>query len=49
VAQVLARWQEPEALVFRVLADDGRRYRLTYHLDRESWTVFPEWEAQKQS
>lgn len=42
VTEVLARWQEPEALVFRVKGEDGRLYRLTYHFSQDAWTVQPE-------
>jgi len=42
VSQVLARWQEPEALHFRVLADNGQIYHLEYNLSQEIWKVRPE-------
>jgi len=39
VAQVLSRWQEPEALGFTVLADDGQKYILEYNQENDIWKV----------
>ncbi len=39
VVQVLARWQKPGALCFRVLAGDGRKYLLEYNQEHDFWKV----------
>ncbi len=39
VVQVLARWQEPGVLGFRVLADDGQKYVLEYIQEQDIWKV----------
>jgi len=41
VAQVLDRWQEQEALHFRVQTAEGDEYHLQYHSARDSWEVRP--------
>ena len=40
VVQVLARWQEPGVLGFRVLADDGQKYTLEYIQAQDVWKIF---------
>lgn len=42
VAEVLARWQEPEALHFRVRAEDGLVYHLEYNWKQDTWKVRPD-------
>ncbi len=39
VVEVLARWQEPGALCFRVLAGDGQQYLLEYNQEHDFWKV----------
>ena len=39
VVQVLARWQEPGILGFRVLAGDGEKYTLEYLQAQDIWKV----------
>ena len=39
VVQVLSRWQEPGALCFKVLADNGQRYTLEYNQEKDNWKV----------
>jgi hypothetical protein len=39
VVQVLARWQEPGVLGFRVLAEDGQKYTLKYWQAQDVWKV----------
>jgi hypothetical protein len=39
VTRVLARWQEPEHLVFIVAAHNSRRYFLKYHQLRDVWEI----------
>jgi hypothetical protein len=41
VEKVLARWQTPDYLVFKVAADDGCTYRLRYHRVDDAWEVSP--------
>jgi hypothetical protein len=39
VVRVLARWQEPGVLGFRVLADDGLKYTLAYNQEQDTWKI----------
>jgi hypothetical protein len=39
VVQVLARWQEPGVLGFKVVADNGKKYILEYNQEQEIWKV----------
>jgi hypothetical protein len=39
VDEVLARWQTPDYLVFKVAADDGRTYRLQCHRASDTWEI----------
>jgi hypothetical protein len=39
VAAVLASWQEPDYLIFKVKADDGATYMLRYHQSDDAWNV----------
>ncbi len=39
VTRILARWQEPEHLVFIVAAQSSRRYLLKYHQPRDVWEI----------
>jgi len=41
VTQVLDRWQEPEALHFKVRTEEGEEFHLLYHRTRDSWEVRP--------
>ena len=39
VATVLASWQEPDCLVFKVESDDGLTYLLRYWQADDAWKV----------
>lgn len=39
VDKILARWQEPGVLGFKVLADDGQKYLLEYIQEQDIWKV----------
>jgi hypothetical protein len=39
VVKILARWQEPGMLGFKVLAEDGQQYALKYIPDQDIWKV----------
>jgi hypothetical protein len=39
VVQILSRWQEPGALGFTVLADNGQKYTLEYNQEHDIWEV----------
>ncbi len=39
VRQVLASWQEPDHLIFKVEADDGAAYLLRGHRKDDAWEV----------
>jgi hypothetical protein len=39
VVRVLARWQEPGALCFTVLDEDGQKYSLEYNKENDIWKV----------
>lgn len=39
VVRVLARWQEPGVLGFKVLADDGQTYTLEYSQEEDTWKI----------
>ena len=39
VIQVLSRWQEPDSLCFKVLAEDGQEYSLKYNQEKDIWKV----------
>ncbi len=41
VTRVLDRWQEPEALHFKVRTAEGEEFHLQYHRTRDSWEVRP--------
>ena len=41
VVQILSRWQEPGALGFTVLADNGQKYILEYNQENDIWKVGP--------
>jgi hypothetical protein len=39
VLEVEDQWYSPEAIYFRVLADDGNRYVLRHHETLDVWTL----------
>lgn len=39
VCEVLASWQEPDHLIFKVKADDGDAYLIRYHRRDDAWEV----------
>jgi hypothetical protein len=39
VVQILFRWQEPDSLIFTVLAEDGQKYSLKYNQEKDIWKV----------
>lgn len=39
VREILASWQTPDHLTFKVLADDGRTYLLRWHRLRDTWDL----------
>lgn len=41
VAETLRQWRSPTALIFEVLADDGRRYRLNWLEADDRWVIAP--------
>jgi len=41
VAEVLRQARTPEGLLFDVLVEDGRRYRLAWHAETDEWAIIP--------
>ena len=39
VLDIVERWYSESHSYFRILANDGNRYVLRYHLDREVWEL----------
>jgi hypothetical protein len=39
VVKIVARWQKPGVLGFRVLAEDGKQYTLEYIQEQDVWKV----------
>lgn len=39
VQMILNQWREPDADGFRVVGEDGKRYRLRHEMNRGNWTV----------
>lgn len=39
VVKLVARWQEPGVLGFRILAEDGQQYTLEYIQEQDVWKV----------
>ncbi|OGR30355.1 MAG: hypothetical protein A2139_03635 [Desulfobacca sp. RBG_16_60_12] len=41
VRQILERWQDPDHLHFKVVAEDGGVYLLSYHYPGDAWEARP--------
>jgi hypothetical protein len=41
VERLLKQWREPQRLCFRVVAEDQRRYFLSYQISQDYWEVKP--------
>ena len=41
VTEVLGQARTPDGMIFRVQADDGRRYQLFWDIEEDIWRVTP--------
>jgi hypothetical protein len=41
IAELAGQARTPEGLLFDVLAEDGRRYRLAWHAETDEWAIMP--------
>jgi hypothetical protein len=39
VRDIISRWAEPEKDFFKVIADDGREYTLSWHRKSDMWVI----------